>query len=66
MAPEIVAKKEYSGGPADIWAAGILLYVILCGNFPFKSNDDKALYEKIKKCKFNIPEHVSSGASHLI
>ena len=36
MSPEIVSKKEYFGFPADIWALGIVLYVILCGSFPFK------------------------------
>lgn len=36
MAPEIVNKVEYRGPPADCWALGILLYVLLCGQFPFK------------------------------
>ena len=35
MAPEIVNKKEYSFA-VDIWAAGILLYKMLTGVFPFK------------------------------
>jgi serine/threonine protein kinase len=47
MAPEIVAKKEYFGPPVDIWSAGILLYVMLVGHFPFKGTDDKNLYSKI-------------------
>jgi serine/threonine protein kinase len=47
MAPEIVAKKEYYGPPVDIWSAGILLYVMLVGHFPFKGTDDKNLYSKI-------------------
>jgi serine/threonine protein kinase len=36
MAPEIVNKEEYCGPPADIWALGVLLYILLCGTFPFK------------------------------
>ena len=36
MAPEIVAKKDYSGKQADVWAMGILLYIMLTGSFPFK------------------------------
>lgn len=47
MAPEIVAKKEYYGQPVDIWAAGILLYVMLCGTFPFKGIDDISLFKEI-------------------
>ena len=38
MAPEIVTKQEYCGPPVDIWASGILLYVLLCGTFPFKGS----------------------------
>ena len=47
MSPELVAKKEYLGGPVDIWAAGVILYVMLCGSFPFKGTDDKTLFKKI-------------------
>lgn len=47
MAPEIVAKKEYYGNAVDIWATGILLYVMLCGTFPFKGIDDKTLFKEI-------------------
>lgn len=39
MAPEIVNKVLYVGQTADIWALGILLYVILCGKFPFKGRN---------------------------
>lgn len=38
MAPELVMKKEYVGKFSDIWALGVLLYVLLCGKFPFKGN----------------------------
>jgi len=31
MSPEIVAKKEYSGSAADVWACGVLLFVMLTG-----------------------------------
>jgi len=31
MAPEIVNKIEFIGAPTDIWACGVLLYVLLCG-----------------------------------
>lgn len=41
MAPEIVLKTEYRGEPADVWAMGVLLYVMLTGIFPFKGQTDK-------------------------
>lgn len=37
MSPEIVSNKEYSGGAVDVWACGILLYLMLTGRLPFKA-----------------------------
>lgn len=37
MAPEIVKKQSYDGFAADIWALGVIFYVLLTGQFPFKS-----------------------------
>ena len=31
MSPEIVNKKDYSGSAADVWACGVLLFVMLTG-----------------------------------
>ena len=47
MSPEIVSKKEYYGNAADIWACGVVMYVILTGLYPFKSLDEKGLFKKI-------------------
>ena len=32
MSPEIVRKQTYSGFSADIWALGVILYIVLTGN----------------------------------
>jgi serine/threonine protein kinase len=66
MCPEIVLKKEYRGPPTDIWAAGILLYALLCGHFPFKGASDKELYKKISSGQFSPPDHVSREARQLL
>lgn len=66
MSPEIVGKRENPGAPADIWALGVLLYVMLAGTFPFKSTSDRDLYRLILKGTFDIPASISSSAKVLI
>ena len=66
MAPEIVAKKEFCGPPADIWASGVLLFAFFCGCFPFRGQNDKDLYKKIMKCELVIPDHVPSGPRSIL
>jgi serine/threonine protein kinase len=38
MSPEITMKIPYLGEPADMWALGIILYLMLEGRFPFRAN----------------------------
>ena len=47
MSPEIVKKNEYNGFKADIWALGVVLYVMLTGRFPFKAKTEKELFTRI-------------------
>ena len=63
MAPEIVARKEYTGFCADIWAMGVLLYALLCGSFPFRGQNDRDLYRKIVRGVFHIPDFVGEGSA---
>lgn len=34
MAPEMIAKQPY-GTAVDVWSAGVLMYLLLCGQLPF-------------------------------
>lgn len=73
MSPEIILKKEYYGGPSDIWALGVLLYVICAGQFPFKGKpaakagkNDKELHKKILGIELVYPTFFSSNLKSLI
>ena len=66
MAPEVVSRKDYYGQPADIWALGVLLYVMLCGCYPFKGSTERELFERIKLGSYAFPEGISDSAKALI
>lgn len=66
MAPEIVAKREYLGACADVWALGVLLYATLVGKLPFKGSTDRETYKNILRGTFECPTSLSEGAKGLL
>jgi len=66
MSPEIIMRKDHYGQFSDIWALGILLYVMICGVYPYKGKNEKELFEKIKQGELNFPENISENAKSLI
>ena len=67
--PPEVLEGKYSQ-KCDIWSAGVILYILLFGEPPFKGSSDNDLYEKIKKIDYSFPEskrmNVSKEAIDLI
>ncbi len=58
MAPEVLDRKGYNGRPVDVWSVGVLLFLVLCGRFPFKdvsTVDD--LKHIVKQGLPPIPKH---------
>lgn len=66
MAPEITRKSDYEGNPVDIWACGVLLYVMLVGAFPFRGTSEQDLYQRIQRGHFHMHEALNNGAGKLI
>jgi serine/threonine protein kinase len=66
MSPEIMVHKGYYGPPVDIWAAGVLLYKLLTGTFPFKSPSDKELCKQIMRGHYIVPDYISLSAKQLL
>ncbi|XP_029027955.1 serine/threonine-protein kinase DCLK1-like isoform X3 [Betta splendens] len=71
VAPEIVTETGY-GLKVDIWAAGVITYILLCGFPPFRGcgEDQEALFEQILRGQLEFPapywDNVSDTAKALI
>lgn len=51
---------------SDIWAAGVIMYYLLEGSWPFKSESDEDLKNKIVNLKFSFSTEVSELAQNLL
>ena len=58
MAPELLTMQPY-GYPADIWAFGTIVYSLLVGDQPFKSETRNGIASKLVKGDYKIPEEIS-------
>ena len=57
--PEMCKSEPFSGYSADIWAAGICLYVFVTGELPFYSEIPTELFDMIEKAEIEYPSSIS-------
>lgn len=61
MSPELLKKKGTE--MVDLWAAGVIMYVLYAGVFPFTGENNKEIYENIEKLKYKVPLDQIKGMS---
>ena len=70
--PNYIAPEVLDGGghsyEVDIWAIGIIIYLLIVGKAPFETNDIKTTYKCIKSINYKFPENskISYPAVKLI
>lgn len=71
VAPEIIAETGY-GLKVDVWAAGVITYILLCGFPPFRSENNlqEDLFDQILAGKLEFPapywDNITDSAKELI
>ena len=69
VAPEVLMQLPY-GKECDFWSIGVVAFILLCGSPPFYEEDNFALFEQIKKCKYEFDadtwQNVSKEAKDFI
>uniref|UniRef100_A0A4W3I942 Serine/threonine-protein kinase DCLK2 n=1 Tax=Callorhinchus milii TaxID=7868 RepID=A0A4W3I942_CALMI len=71
VAPEIIAETGY-GLKVDVWAAGVITYILLCGFPPFRSENNlqEDLFDQILIGRLEFPspywDNITGSAKELI
>lgn len=66
MAPEIINKVGY-GFPADMWALGCIIYMLLNGSPPFHDRTTSAVFQNIRRGNYSWKRpHISNTAKDLV
>jgi serine/threonine protein kinase len=63
MAPELL-KGSYTKS-ADIWAIGIVAYILLCGYPPFNGDTDPLIFDNIESANLEFPNRAWSNKSSM-
>ena len=56
MCPDLVKKNSYLGQAADVWALGVILFILAAGKLPFHGEFEADLFRRIQQAKYQFPD----------
>uniref|UniRef100_A0A3Q1JGZ6 Protein kinase domain-containing protein n=1 Tax=Anabas testudineus TaxID=64144 RepID=A0A3Q1JGZ6_ANATE len=64
LAPEVILRRTYSCA-VDMWAVGVIAYIVLSGSMPFEDDSRTRLYRSIIRGKYSFNGDPWSSVSNL-
>ncbi|KAG8075563.1 hypothetical protein GUJ93_ZPchr0006g42167 [Zizania palustris] len=65
-APEVFTRRGYDGAKADVWACGVVLFVLTAGRKPFPDDNINNLYSLICRSEYHCPSTFSIELVRLL
>ncbi|KAJ3341274.1 MAP microtubule affinity-regulating kinase 1 [Gonapodya sp. JEL0774] len=65
-AVELISGIPYIGVKSDIWAMGVVLYIMMTGRPPFIGENISALYSKIRAVDYKCPDYFSTELRDIL
>ena len=62
VAPEVLLRTPYTVA-VDLWAVGVITYILISGQMPFDDQNKMILYKKILKANYDLDGETWQNAS---
>eukprot|EP00826_Nyctotherus_ovalis_P042770 TRINITY_DN4450_c0_g1_i11.p1 TRINITY_DN4450_c0_g1~~TRINITY_DN4450_c0_g1_i11.p1 ORF type:complete len:396 (-),score=54.47 TRINITY_DN4450_c0_g1_i11:42-1229(-) len=66
MSPELTNREEYYGQAVDVWALGVMFYIMTTGHNPFHGKSDAETYSNKMRGRAKYPNTMSDDIREMI
>lgn len=67
IAPEVLGENtHYNGFAADMWALGVVCFILLTGSYPFEDTSSTRLFKKIKDAAVEYPPELPQAVVQML